>query len=205
MDGITDSMDVTLSKLGEMVKDGEPGMLQSMGSQRVRRDLATGQQQAQERKRPCPPSYVLRAWAEPSLPKNGLNWWSEYKPLEASNPVDLEQHKEVTAPSVWDEGQYIGSGSWEEDLSQALRWVIGCRVLSACGRNSFFGLETWGFCNFGVSVTPGRGWGVREGDPLKWPYRRDAMEAFRWKERRPDLRSRKVTLAVERWGDQRHL
>ena len=44
MDGITDSMDVTLSKLGEMVKDGEPGMLQSMGSQRVRRDLATEQQ-----------------------------------------------------------------------------------------------------------------------------------------------------------------
>ena len=90
-------------------------------------------------------------------------------------------------------------------MSQALRWVIGCRVLSAFGRNSLFGLETWGFCNFGVSVTPGRGWGVREGDPLKWPYRRDAMVAFRWKERRPDLRSRKVTLAVKRWGNQRHL
>lgn len=83
-------------------------------------------------------------------------------------------------------------------MSQALRWVIRCRILSACGRNSLFGLETWGFCNFGVSVTTGQGWGVREGDPLKWPYRRDAMVAFRWKEKRPDLRSRKVILAVER-------
>ena len=36
MDGITDSTDMTLSKLWEMVKDGEAwnaGVLQSMGSQ----------------------------------------------------------------------------------------------------------------------------------------------------------------------------
>ena len=34
--GITDSMDMTLSKLQEIVRTGKPGMLQSMGSQRVR-------------------------------------------------------------------------------------------------------------------------------------------------------------------------
>ena len=32
LDGITDSMGMTWSKLQEMVKDGEPGMLQFMGS-----------------------------------------------------------------------------------------------------------------------------------------------------------------------------
>ena len=34
LDGITDSMDMSLNKLWEIVKDGEPGMLQSNGSQR---------------------------------------------------------------------------------------------------------------------------------------------------------------------------
>ena len=38
LDGITDSMDMSLSKLQETVKDKKPGMLQSMGSQRVGHD-----------------------------------------------------------------------------------------------------------------------------------------------------------------------
>ena len=45
LDSITDSMDVSLNNLHEIVKDRKPGVLQSMGSQRVRHDLVTEQQQ----------------------------------------------------------------------------------------------------------------------------------------------------------------
>ena len=44
LDGITDSMNVSLSKLREIVKEGKPSVLQSIGLQRVGHNLATEQQ-----------------------------------------------------------------------------------------------------------------------------------------------------------------
>ena len=41
---VTDSMDMSYSKLQEIVKDGEPSVLQSIESNRVGHDLATEQQ-----------------------------------------------------------------------------------------------------------------------------------------------------------------
>ena len=38
LDGITDLMDMSLRKFQEMVKDRETGVLQFMGSQRIRHD-----------------------------------------------------------------------------------------------------------------------------------------------------------------------
>ena len=43
LDGITDSVNVSLSKLREIVKDRDTGVLQSTGSQRAGHNLATEQ------------------------------------------------------------------------------------------------------------------------------------------------------------------
>ena len=45
LDSITDSMDMNLSKLQEVVEDRKVGVLESIESQRVRHDLVTEQQQ----------------------------------------------------------------------------------------------------------------------------------------------------------------
>ena len=42
-------MDMTLSKLWEMVKEGKPGMFQSMGLERVGHNLASEWEQQQSR------------------------------------------------------------------------------------------------------------------------------------------------------------
>ena len=44
LDGITDSMHMSLSKLREIVRTGKPGVLQFIGSQRIGQDIVTEQQ-----------------------------------------------------------------------------------------------------------------------------------------------------------------
>ena len=48
LDSFTDSMDMNLSKLWEIARTGNPGILQSMGLQRAGYDLAIEQQQEEE-------------------------------------------------------------------------------------------------------------------------------------------------------------
>ena len=50
LSSITNPMDIDLSKLWETVEDGEPGVLKSMGLQRVGHNLATEQQQQRSSK-----------------------------------------------------------------------------------------------------------------------------------------------------------
>ena len=45
LDGITNAVDMNLGKLWEMVRTRKPGILQSMGSQRVGHNRMTEQQQ----------------------------------------------------------------------------------------------------------------------------------------------------------------
>ena len=45
LDSITDSIDMILGKLRKIVRDGGPGVLQSMESPRVNPNLATEQQE----------------------------------------------------------------------------------------------------------------------------------------------------------------
>ena len=51
LDGITDSTDTSPNKLLEIVKTGKPGVLQSMGLQRVGYDLAIEQQLSNRRQK----------------------------------------------------------------------------------------------------------------------------------------------------------
>ena len=48
MDGITDSMDMSLHELQQRVKDREADVLQSMGSKRVGQNLVTEQKHSNE-------------------------------------------------------------------------------------------------------------------------------------------------------------
>ena len=62
--GITDSMNLSVSKLQETLRTGRPGVPQSMGSQRVRHNSATEQQQQQVAPVPHP-----GPWAKNSIKK----------------------------------------------------------------------------------------------------------------------------------------
>ena len=62
LDTITDSMDMNLNKLQEIVEDRKPGVLQSMGLQTVGHNF-TGEQQQLSGWRDQGP--VMRTWNEP--------------------------------------------------------------------------------------------------------------------------------------------
>ena len=68
LDDITDSVDVSLSELWELVMTGRPGMLQSTESQRVRLDLPT-EQQGWGRKRGGVCGNGGRGWTRKAFPR----------------------------------------------------------------------------------------------------------------------------------------
>ena len=75
-------MDMSLNKLLEKVDKKEPGVLQSVGSQRVRHDLVTEQQQQQHKKNELLPFAAIWTDLEIIL-------LSEVKPRKKYNMISL--------------------------------------------------------------------------------------------------------------------
>ena len=69
LDSITDSKDMSLSKLQEMVKDREASVLQYMGSQRIRHNLVTEQQKSTFIKIPHPTAADIHSSVPEQIPK----------------------------------------------------------------------------------------------------------------------------------------
>ena len=77
LDGITNAMDMSLSKLREIPNDRKPGVLQSMGSQRVRHDCLNKTQ---------PPLVRNRCFHSPAaLHTHGLSWLARGKQQPGSS------------------------------------------------------------------------------------------------------------------------
>ena len=67
LNGITDAMDLNLGKLQVMVRTERPGMLQSLGSQKVGQDWVTEQQYNNENN---------EKGVKETVPKRNQNWLS---------------------------------------------------------------------------------------------------------------------------------
>ena len=96
LDGLMDTMDTSLSRLQSWWWTGEPGVLLSMGSQRVRHDWATEQQRSQ---------YPLSTQSSQiHFPDHCLNlfqgkkWppFDFYSPLHLDVQVDMKVHWQVS-------------------------------------------------------------------------------------------------------------
>ena len=111
LDAITDSMDVSLSKLQELVKDRKPDMLQSMGLQRVRHDCAVEQEEMVK-----------------NLPVMQETW---FQSLGQEGPLveEMATHSSILAwriPCTEESGGLQSMGRKESDTTEQLTLSLYC-------------------------------------------------------------------------------
>ena len=113
LDGINSAMDMNLGKLQEMVTDMGPGVMQSMGLQRVRHDWVTKHQHSQSTsgKGPdCQCRICKRLGFDPCI---GKIWRRAWQPTPGFLPGESHGHRSLAGYSPQDYKQLSNQGFYK--------------------------------------------------------------------------------------------